>query len=143
MLWSLALPFLAAASLADAQGAEPPTQPLLISSISIVSPQDATVGPPRDILIADGKIVKIAEAGSIDRAMASSIIEGLHLYALPGLIDVHAHIGDGGAGQQTIDDRERALHQFLRYGVTTIFVPGGSGGNDDDLAQWRWPSTRG
>jgi imidazolonepropionase-like amidohydrolase len=53
------------------------------------------------------------------------------------LIDVHAHIGDGGIARGTEASRARALGQFLRYGVTTIFVPGGGGANDQDFATLR------
>ena len=38
---------------------------------------------------------------------------------------------------QTEADRRKALAQFVRYGVTTIFVPGGGGGNEDHLARWK------
>jgi imidazolonepropionase-like amidohydrolase len=56
---------------------------------------------------------------------------------LPGFVDVHAHIGDGGLAKNSEDERLQALYQFARYGVTSIFVPGGGGGNDEQLGEWR------
>ncbi len=110
---------------------------LLIAGVSIVEPHRDAVSAPRDILIAAGRIVEVADAGAIPQVRAARLLPAAGLFALPGLIDVHAHIGDGGIGSQSEIDRERALDQFVRYGVTTIFVPGGGGGNDDDLARWR------
>ena len=110
---------------------------LLVSAVSIVDTAKGTISPPRDILVVDGKIAEIAEAGTIARDKALKVVEASGAFALPGLIDVHAHLGDGGAGSQSEKDREQALGQFLRYGVTTIFVPGGSGANDDAFATWR------
>lgn len=110
---------------------------LLIAGAAIVDTEEGAVSAPSDLLIADGRIVEIADAGAIDRDRATRVIEAASLFALPGLIDVHAHIGDGGLGEQSGTDREAALAQFVRYGVTTIFAPGGGGGNDEYLSLWR------
>lgn len=137
--WALCL----LASLATACRTPPPTPPappansLLITGVSIVDPAAETTSPTSDVLISDGVIVQIAAAGSISPQLAARHLAADGLYALPGLIDVHAHIGDGGLGRQTKEDRRRALHQFVDYGVTTIFVPGGGGGNDHHLADWK------
>lgn len=132
------LPALAALAGLGSAPAEPPPPPsLVITGIAIVDTETGTISPPRDILIADGRIVAIEDAGHVARERAATIVDGAGKYALPGLIDVHAHLGDGGARAQTDEDREQALRQFLRYGVTTIFIPGGGSGNDDDLAAWR------
>ncbi len=71
--------------------------------------------------------------------MASDVevFDASNMFLLPGLIDVHAHIGDGGLGEITKQDRQSALAQFVHYGVTSIFVPGGGGGNDTQLAAWK------
>ena len=132
------VPVMAAlAGLGFAPSEPPAPSSLLITGVVLVDTEEGTVSTPRDILIEDGRIVEIEAAGRLSRDRAVTIVDGTGKYALPGLIDVHAHLGDGGARAQTDDDREQALRQFLRYGVTTIFVPGGGGGNDDQLARWR------
>ena len=137
--WILSI--LLALGLTSACSERPNTQPtpsddsLLIVGVSIVQPAQGTASPPRDILVADGKIVEVADAETISRERAATVVRAEGLFALPGLIDVHAHIGDGGLGPQSEIDREGVLAQFVRYGVTTIFVPGG--GNDDELARWK------
>lgn len=113
------------------------TADILITSVSIVRVEDGTASPPMDILVADGRIAKVAEAGTLAAPRDVPVVDGSGSYALPGLIDVHAHIGDGGAGSQTDADRDRAMARFPRYGVTTIFVAGGSGANDDQMIEWR------
>ncbi|MEM1204916.1 MAG: amidohydrolase family protein [Acidobacteriota bacterium] len=115
----------------------PPVDSLLITGVSIVDPSAETASPASDVLVAGGVIVEIAPAGSISPERAARQIPAEGLYALPGLIDVHAHLGDGGIGRQTDEDRRGALRQFVDYGVTTIFVPGGGGGNDQKLGEWK------
>ncbi len=120
---------------------------LLITGASIVIASENRVTSPKDIAISDGVIVAItdtisitgtgSEAASEPTMRAEQVVNAEGLYVIPGLIDAHAHIGDGGMQEQTEADRIQALEQFLSYGVTTIFVPGGGGGNDDQLRQWK------
>ena len=102
-----------------------------------VDPATGRLSAPVDVVIEDDTIVSIVPAGRRESASADRVVDARGRYLLPGLIDVHAHLGDGGIGPQDDDDRAGALAQFLRYGVTTIFVPGGGGGNDDQLASWK------
>ena len=113
------------------------TESLLITGVSIADAAANATSGPRDVLITGGTIVEVAEAGTIVSNRAATVLLAEGMFAMPGLIDVHAHIGDGGLGDQSQQDREGALAQFVRYGVTTIFAPGGGGGNDDQLAQWK------
>ncbi len=110
---------------------------LLVRGVSIVDPATGRASDPVDISIGGEKILAIAPAGTMLFEPDAAVLDARGRYVIAGLIDVHAHIGDGGIGVQTDADRARALAQFLRYGVTTIFVPGGGGGNDDHLAAWK------
>ncbi|MBX2819615.1 MAG: hypothetical protein KTR29_08035, partial [Rhodothermaceae bacterium] len=110
---------------------------ILITDITIISTSDNAALPPKDILITGNEITEIAEPGSISKAGIDTLIPGEGLFIIPGLIDVHAHIGNGGIGHQTPKDREEAMSQFVHYGVTSIFVPGGGGGNDHNLRNWK------
>lgn len=139
----LMIGLIASVAIACAPRSEPEGSPkpavdsILITDATIVLPVENRVTEPRDILVSEGKIVEVAAAGSILPSLAASVIDAEGLYALAGLIDVHAHIGDGGRGAQSEVDRQGALGQFIRYGVTTIFAPGGGGGNDHQLASWK------
>ena len=110
---------------------------VLIAGGAIVDPGAAMVSTPMDVLVADGKIVAIEAAGKIRVASDVEVFDASHRFLLAGLIDVHAHIGDGGLHENSEQDRQTALAQFVRYGVTSIFVPGGGGGNDYQLAAWK------
>ncbi len=114
-----------------------PEGDLLISGGMIVDVQRRSTTGPKDILIANGLIVEIVDHRERRSVEGIEVLDARGLYLLPGLIDVHAHIGDGGLHENDDTDRRQALAQFLRYGVTSIFVPGGGGGNDVQLNAWR------
>lgn len=112
-------------------------QSLIITSVSIIDPAAGSTSAPQDILIEAGRIVTIAPAGTLRPPAGAPHIDGTGRFALAGLIDVHAHVGEGGIAPSDDATRARALRQFLRYGVTTIFVPGATGANDTDFAALR------
>jgi imidazolonepropionase-like amidohydrolase len=122
---------------------EPPAAPasaerqLLVTGVRIVDPDSGTVSPPQDILISGDRIATVAPAGAVSVVAGTPQLDGAGRFAMPGLIDVHAHVGEGGIGPQDDATRARALRQFLRYGVTTIFVPGATGAGDADFGSLR------
>lgn len=107
---------------------------LVVTGVSIVNPEEGTVSPPQDILINGGHIAAVVSAGALSIPAGTTQIDGTNRFALAGLIDVHAHVGEGGIAPQDALTRDRALKQFLRYGVTSIFVPGATGAGDAELA---------
>ena len=106
---------------------------LLITGVAIVDPVANSTSQPQDILLAEGRIAAVAPAGTLDAPAGTPRLDGTGRFAMAGLIDVHAHVGEGGLVPGDEATRARALRQFLRYGVTTIFVPGATGGGDADL----------
>jgi imidazolonepropionase-like amidohydrolase len=110
---------------------------LLIGSVFVVDTETGSVSPPQDIIVQQGLITAIAPAGSVSVSSDTPRIDGTGRFAMPGLIDVHAHIGEGGIAPQDDSTRRRALRQFLRYGVTSIFVPGATGAGDADFPTLR------
>lgn len=112
------------AALADSQ---PSTQPigrsLIIASVMIIDPESGSTSAPQDVFIEAGRIVRIAPAGTGAAPQGAQRIDGSGQFVMAGLIDVHAHVGEGGIAPTDDAARERALRQFLSYGVTTIFVP--------------------
>ena len=69
---------------------------------------------PADLGIRDGRIVLIAEPGTVIDATESVDVSGLHIF--PGIIDPHAHIGLGGGMDEYGPDSGAAA----KGGVTTI-----------------------
>jgi dihydroorotase len=86
-----------------------------------------------DVAVSSGKIAAIAK--EIPASSAAKVIDVSGLYVTPGLIDIHYHIGHGGAPLNWFDpasrDHETPLgipaDLALQSGVTTIVDAGTSG----------------
>ncbi|MFQ5526832.1 MAG: hypothetical protein ACE5GX_11295, partial [Thermoanaerobaculia bacterium] len=94
--------------------AEPPTQTesarsLLLAGVNVVPMDREVVLDAHDILIASGRIVAMAPAGSLDIPRTARVVELEGSYVMPGLIDLHIHVG-----------REDELLMYLTNGVTTV-----------------------
>ena len=100
-----------------------PYDRLVIRGATII---DGTGGPPvgpRDVVIVDGRIEAIVEAGSGE---GDRVIEAEGKYVMPGIIDAHTHLGRGDVPEDYIPKL------WLAHGVTTVRVF--SGADDDDAA---------
>ncbi|MDE3127498.1 MAG: amidohydrolase family protein [Gemmatimonadota bacterium] len=120
---------LAAASAARGQGgapAAPRAVPILVRDVTLI---DGTGAPPRahmDMLIDRGRIAAIAPAAA--GPAADSVIDGRGLYAIPGLIDAHVHLGTDPWAQRAAD-----LERALQGGVTSVFDLAGDARATGDL----------
>jgi len=75
----------------------------------------------RDILIAGGKIQKIAESIELPEDLDAEVIDAGGLAVTPGFIDCHVHVlGGGGEGGFAFRTPEGTLSGFTRYGITTV-----------------------
>ncbi len=135
-LMLLASAFLVAQSPAPTPGASRHAS-IVIAGVSIVDPERGTTSAPQDIVVEDGRIATISPAGTASAPSGATRLDGTGRFAIAGLIDVHAHVGEGGIGPEDDTTRSRALRQFLRYGVTTIFVPGATGAGDAAFPELR------
>ncbi len=74
----------------------------------------------QDILIANDKIVKIAE--NIDaHGLEAEIVDGANTICIPGIIDRHVHItGGGGEGGFSTSTPEVNMSTLLKNGITTV-----------------------
>jgi len=79
----------------------------LISNVRVFDSERAVVRGPQDVLLENGRIVTISAAGEAQRA-ADHIVDATGRVLLPGLFDMHVHIGFWEGG----------LH--LAAGVTTV-----------------------
>lgn len=144
-LLTIALPCLALVTASCAPVPPPAVHPveapapdaLVIAGVLIVDPANDATSSPHDILIQEGRVVAIVPAGRLRGAAGIPRFDGAGRFAMAGLIDVHAHVGEGGIAPGDDATRARALRQFLRYGVTTIFVPGATGAGDADFPALR------
>ncbi len=83
-----------------------------ITHVSLIDVHDGNILADACILIEDNIIVEIGPCAQIDIPEETDIIDASGLYALPGLIDAHFHLG------------EILLKRFLARGITSLRDPG-------------------
>jgi N-acyl-D-amino-acid deacylase len=108
------------------QGPVSPVNSLHIKNATIVDGSGAKAFTG-DILVRDGKIAQVAQAGSgkIAPAEGVEVLDVHGMVVAPGFIDVHTHADE-------VADRPLA-ENFIRMGVTSI-VAGNCGGSAVDVA---------
>jgi len=69
----------------------------LLRNVRVFDSEKAVLGPASDVLVRDGRIVSVGATGS-GKADAANVVDGGGRVLLPGLFDMHAHVGrwDGG-----------------------------------------------
>jgi hypothetical protein len=115
------------------EGDGPYTQ-LIIRGVTLINGTGAPPFGPVDIIIEKNRIVKIQNVGSpslpINAARRPALKEGGKeincegMYAMPGLIDMHGHIG--GTEQGT--PAEYVFKLWMAHGITTIRDPSAGNG---------------
>jgi dihydroorotase len=109
-----------------------PTYDLLLKGGHVIDPANH-IDEVRDVAISAGKIAAVEK--NIPANLAGKVVDVSKLYVTPGLIDIHYHIGHGGAPLNwfTPEARAHALplgipaDLALQAGVTTIVDAGTSG----------------
>lgn len=103
----------------------------LIRQANIYAPQHLGA---KDLLIAGGKICKIADYISLPDELNVEIIDGAGLILLPGFIDSHVHVlGGGGEGGFANRTPEATLSGLTRFGITTVVGCLGTDGIGRDI----------
>ena len=92
----------------------PISGPMLIRNVRIIDGTGGPITAPRDILIEQGRIKRIAPAGSL-AAGAARVLDAGGRVVIPGLMDLHAHVY-----------RPDLLPGYLYFGVTTVRDQGAS-----------------
>src|ERR1700740_671460 len=112
--------------------AQASTYDLLLKGGHVIDPAN-NVDAVFDVAIAGGKIAAIGKDNSA--AQAKKVVDVTGLYVSPGLIDIHYHVGHGGAPLDWFTPEGRVHLQplgipadwALTSGVTTIVDAGTSG----------------
>ncbi len=120
------------ACLATTSHAQVARYDLLLKRGHVIDPANGIDGD-RDIAVLDGKIAAVAK--NIPSAQANKVVDVSGMYVTPGLIDIHYHIGHGGAPLNWFapDGRAHAAplgllpDLALQSGVTTIVDAGTAG----------------
>lgn len=110
----------------------PPRYDLLLKGGHVIDPANH-IDEVRDVAVFQGKIAAVEK--NIPADQAGKVVDVSKLYVTPGLIDIHYHIGHGGAPLDwfTPEARAHALplgvpaDTALQSGVTTIVDAGTAG----------------
>src|SRR5437016_13272280 len=105
---------------------------LLLKGGHVIDPANRVDGV-MDVAVSNGKIAAVEK--SIPAAQAGKVIDASGLYVTPGLIDIHYHIGHGGAPlnwfapEARVDGAPPGLPAdlALQSGVTTVVDAGTAG----------------
>jgi imidazolonepropionase-like amidohydrolase/Tol biopolymer transport system component len=87
--------------------------PLLIRGARVIDGRGGPASGPSDILVDEGRIARISEAGTIEVREGTPVLDATGKTVLPGFIDVHRHLFIRNAGI-------RQLLGALYFGTTTI-----------------------
>ena len=97
-----------------------PVGETLIEHIRVIDGKGNAPVEAQDVLLADGKILRVADHGKIETAPDVKRIAGEGLTLMPGLIDAHSHL----FFNRDVDWRQ-GLKEHLYGGMTTVNTLGG------------------
>jgi len=131
--------FVIAFALPVVMSAQAPHYDLLLKGGHVIDPANH-IDEVRDVAVSQGKIAAVEK--NIPVEQAGKVVDVSKLYVTPGLIDIHYHVGHGGAPLNwfALEARAHALplgipaDLALESGVTTI-VDAGTAGAETFLAE--------
>lgn len=124
----LALALTATTAAAQRGGPPAPPVPFLIRDVTVIDGTGAAARPHMDVVVREGQIVVLAPTGTARAALPDSLIDGRGLFAIPGLIDSHVHLGTGSWEQ-----RVEMLRGAINGGVTSVLDMAGDTRATGDL----------
>ena len=105
-------------------------QPIVLANVNVVDTAGGTTENKMSILIVGDRIEAVAPLKELKVPRSARVIDCRDKFVMPGLADMHHHLGDGFNIQRNF---KRNLAEMLRWGFTTIFSPGHS---ETDLASY-------
>lgn len=105
-----------------------PVGAILLRGASVITMRGEEVFDRADLLINGNRIAAIGRSGTVKVPLSAHVVDVTGKTIIPGLIDVHAHVGPA---QRNILERDNnwALLANLAFGVTTLRDPSTHGGD--------------
>jgi len=101
----------------------------LVADVSLIDGTGAALRAHASLVLRDGRVAQVLAAGETP-PVTDTVIDGRGLYAIPGLMDAHVHIGTMPFAREA-DQLGRAL----RGGITSVFDMAGDTRATADLAR--------
>lgn len=100
---------------------------LLIKDVAVLNVESGKLTANRDVLVTGDKITRVAASGQIEAPAGAQEIDGRGATLLPGLIDMHSHLGNASAPRWVgeMPNPPRNMQAYLYCGVTTVFDAAG------------------
>jgi imidazolonepropionase-like amidohydrolase len=89
---------------------------IVFRNVSIVSPDDERVIGAQTVVIDDGRIIALGDAGNVSHDADALIIPADGQFLMPGLAEMHAHIPP----TDDVQSMKEVLMLFAANGITTI-----------------------
>ncbi|MFD2200906.1 amidohydrolase family protein [Shivajiella indica] len=90
-------------------------QTYMIKSVNVIEVESGKIKPNQEILIENGRIKMIGVGLIVDDLTIDSFFDGTNKFLIPGLFDMHAHLGP-----------ESWLKMYLHYGITGVRIMAGN-----------------
>lgn len=118
---------LALAALLSAGAAQADSQ--LLKNFTLIDGRGGPAVPGSSMLVSDGRILWVGPAGEAPAAGDAEVIDLAGKYVIPGLIDLHIHLGnvhDLVQNEQyyTRANVEKDLATYAAYGITSVAIMG-------------------
>lgn len=98
---------------------------LIIKDVNLINGTGSSMQAKVNVYVKGNRIFRI---DSEPLTQKENVINGINKYLIPGLFDCHVH-----PGESYHEDFARLVH----YGITSIFIPGGSSCTDEVFADMR------
>lgn len=102
---------------------------IVLNHITVVDVSRSEIRRDMAVLIDANRITVVDRASAVSIPPGAQLIDGTGKVVIPGLVDMHNHVGTGAAmpgppppGQASSRDARRDLTQMLALGFTTVFA---------------------
>jgi imidazolonepropionase-like amidohydrolase len=104
----------------------------ILSGFTLIDGTGGPAKPGMAMVVDDGRIRWLGRAGAAPKTAGATTVNLAGKYVMPGLIDLHVHIGtvrdlDQQAANFTPENVEKDLRTYAAYGVTTVQSMGTDG----------------
>ena len=101
---------------APARAAAPAPAPTLFTGATVITLSGAGTLLRHDVLVVDGRIARVAPAGTVEAPPGTRRVEAAGRYLIPGLAEMHAHL----PGPERREYAEDVLLLYVAHGITTV-----------------------
>jgi imidazolonepropionase-like amidohydrolase len=116
LITTIFLLFFATISVGQTPTVDSKTQEIVFEAVNVIPMDRETVIPNQTVVIKNGTIKAIGEAGKVKFSKKALVINAKGKYLMPGLAEMHAHVPP----IEDMDPMKKVLALFAVNGVTTI-----------------------